>query len=360
MAPLGARLLDLDLSGSLELTEVGLAAVTSAHTRLSRLSLWNCLRVGPAGLAASLPRLGGRLRHLSLRGLQQLDDDTLEAVLAGLPGLTGLDLRACERLTGTGLAGAGGGAGTGVPARRPALTSLSLRGCYRVRGPESAAAIASLGPALRDLSLRDNWQWSAQDLGAALGGLAGLTCLDLSGLRNVSPAPAGGGGLPGLVVLAPSLITLRLAGMEGLRNGALSPLAGAAAGGGGPPHLHPHPLTSIDLTGCNGLDGAGLAPLGSGCPALATVRMAHCQGIKTRDDLGALGGMARLTWLDLTDCASFEAGGGVGALGGCASLRTLSLEGCRSAVGIDAGLVELVKVRAGGRAWGRGAWVERV
>jgi hypothetical protein len=88
--------------------------------------------------------------------------------------------------------------------------------------------------------------------------------------------------------------------------------------------------------------------------------MAHCQGIKTRDDLGALGGMARLASLDLTDCASFEAGGGVGALGGCASLRTLSLEGCRSAVGIDAGLVELVKVRAGGRAWGRGAWVERV
>jgi len=336
LAPLGPTLLDLDLSGCLELTEAGLAAVAAAHTRLTALSLWNCLRVGPGGLAASLPVLGGRLRRLSLRGLQQLEDGALEAVLAGLPGLAQLDLRACERLTGAGLAGAGGGGGTGAPPRRPGLTSLSLRGCYRVRGPDAAASIAALGPALRSLSLRDNWQWGAADLGLALGGLAGLTSLDLGGLRNVVTAGGGQGPLPGLAALAPSLLVLRLAGMEGLRNGALAPL------GAGP--TAPHPLTSIDLAGCDGLDGAGLAHLGAGCPALASLRLAHCRGIRSRDDLASLGGLARLARLDMTDCASFEAGGGVGALGGCAGLVSLSLEGCRSAVGIDGGLEGLAKV----------------
>ena len=68
----------------------------SGLTRLKVLSLWNCLRVTHQGL--------GHLRALpvvevSLRGC--LVDDSACPALAELGNLVRLDMRACERLTGT-------------------------------------------------------------------------------------------------------------------------------------------------------------------------------------------------------------------------------------------------------------------
>jgi hypothetical protein len=79
----------------------GLAHLTSLR-HLASLSLWNCLRVGEAGLLRLLGALSG-LTMLSLRGCQQLEDGALLA-LSQLGALRRLDLRACENLRGGGLA----------------------------------------------------------------------------------------------------------------------------------------------------------------------------------------------------------------------------------------------------------------
>jgi len=68
----------------------------SGLTRLKVLSLWNSLRVTDQGLAhlQALP-----IMELSLRGC--LIDDSACPALARLRNLVRVDLRACERLTGS-------------------------------------------------------------------------------------------------------------------------------------------------------------------------------------------------------------------------------------------------------------------
>ena len=66
--------------------------------RLRTLVLWNCMRVTVDGLGV-LSSLAA-IADLSLRGCAQLSD-ALCASVAHLSALTRLDLRACERFTGS-------------------------------------------------------------------------------------------------------------------------------------------------------------------------------------------------------------------------------------------------------------------
>jgi len=162
-----ASLCALDLSGCLELTDGGLAAV-AGFMDLEELVLHNCMKIGDAAVEA-VSQLSS-LRTLNLRGCSQLGDHHIAALCKGLSGLHDLSLQSCNGLTGTCLPALARGA--------PALAALNLSHCMRLdeRHLEHLAAL----PGLRRLDLTGCQAPAASGIGR-LAGLSALSVLRAAG-----------------------------------------------------------------------------------------------------------------------------------------------------------------------------------
>jgi Leucine-rich repeat (LRR) protein len=232
--------------------------------------------------------------------------------LAGLTGLTFLDLYDNRSITDTGvvalssltaltdlrLDGNGRVTDEGVMAlaEMTALTHLDLSSCVAVTDKAAVAAL-SLLTGLTSLNL---CSCSMTDEGVvALAGLTGLTFLDLASvlprytlLRNLNITDTGVVALSALTALT----DLRLKGNDRVTDEGVMGLAEMTA------------LTSLDLSGCEAVTDEGLTTLAT-MPALTQLLIIDC-GEVTDEGLTALATMPSLTHLGL-DCGSDVSGVGV-------------------------------------------------
>ncbi|GBF95996.1 hypothetical protein Rsub_08811 [Raphidocelis subcapitata] len=252
----------LDLSGSLELTDAGLAPV-SALTGLTELVLHNCMKLGDRAVAA-LSRLSS-LRCLNLRGCSQLGDHHAAALFPALAGLEALSLQSCAGLTGACLEAIARGA--------PRLTRLNLSRCVH----------------LEEGRLR------------ALGGMSGLTWLDLTACPV--PGPAGLTWLSALTALTtlrgeqwrqappPPRVPPRRA-VSSVAAGAASAASSSAAALAGAAHgalRLPPRLARLDLRSA-ALTPSSLAALLRGLPPKSAASL-DLRGLRPlRDERGGGGG----------------------------------------------------------------------
>lgn len=281
----------LDLSRCPAVTDASLAHLAPLSA-LHSLRLQQC-DVSGAGLAhlrAALGRTDGHVVDLDLSGCRMTDEGLLSlAGMRGPPALRSLSLSfnrgVCRGLRA--LAGA------------PRLTRLVLRSC-RAAGDDAALHAAAL-PRLRALDMCDCE--ALTDAGVAHLRLStSLEDLDLRRCPGVSgDALAHLGGLT-------RLTSLRMGGAVSIM-GPTSPRAASVRGAGSRPrvgdeHLaHVAGLTALrqlEVAPAEGVTDAGLATLSAALVHLTSLRLTWCERV-TGAGLEALSSLA-LVRLDLTGC----------------------------------------------------------
>lgn len=257
-------------------------------TGLTSLSLRACAELTDDGL--QLLGALSRLQEIDLADCYNLSDATL-ASLANLSALSKLDLACCDSFTATGLAALG---------RVSTLHTLLLPACWHV-DDGMLGTLATALPSLQCLSLFEAGE-AVTDAGLVhLGGLTGLTALDL----GYSCWQQTSNGLLQLVRKLPKLRMLSLAGTEGTNDSILEAVASLMQ------------LTSLDVSECQRVTAAGLRCLGA-LPALLEVNVGW--NLKLPDEaLSAL--PPSLTKLDLSYCCDLTDA----ALGAAASLPNLAV-----------------------------------
>eukprot|EP00854_Cymbomonas_tetramitiformis_P022759 gene22759-27478_t len=326
------------------------------------------------GTAPLTAALFPRLERVSLRGCapSAVTDAVVERVVAGLPGLTALDLAGCARVTDTALAALGAvrkKLAATFPSRvaARALVTLDLTRCTRITDV-GVSALASL-TTLATLRLGDCLHVTDAAL-QSLVALTALTALDLHQCRHVTDA-----GLASLTAL-PSLADLSLRGCRVTDAGVSSSLLALTAltaldlrchlvstaalprlaacpalhslslnscrpGHGVDPVVVPPALTRLDISGCSQIPEAQLLALAS-LPRLASLDLSHCRLGVTDGLLAALAAspsIASLTSLNIAKCNGLTANG-LASLTPLAHLASLNLDKCNTAV-TDATLVAL-------------------
>jgi hypothetical protein len=255
-------------------------------------------------VAAGCPRL----TSLDLRGCSNVVDAGIERVALCCPNLTSLDLGGCENVTDAGI--------EVVAASCPNLESLDLQYCENVTDTGLATVAVSCSR-LRSLNLYDCYNVTDVALARLAAGCLHLALLDLTGCESVSDA-----GLATLVLGCPKLLPHRLAS----RNKGDLFLAAVA-------RTHPH-LTWLNLRCCN-VTGWGLEQLVAGCPSIDWLNLDRCKHV-TDEGLAKL--VARCPYL-LPDRLASDAKGDL-FLAAVASvhpnLKALNLQHCSSVT--DVGL----------------------
>ena len=113
----------LNLQGSSQLTDAGLAVLVAGGAGVQRLNLGGCYRLTDVGVGVLVGGVMGRtLTHLSMFQCFHVTDAGVERVVKGVQGLVHLDLHSCVAITGKVLdvlgkrreAGEVAGAGEGV------------------------------------------------------------------------------------------------------------------------------------------------------------------------------------------------------------------------------------------------------
>jgi hypothetical protein len=333
-------------------SHAGAAAADEAAELLASLGLCaldeRAADKGPAAAAQTRPRL--RLRGLLAAGCRLGPEDLLALAASGcLRSARALDLSHCEPLRKPAPCGGGEGAGAephplvALLAPRPPPGAANGGGGGGGRPPRSApralralrldavhltdaAAVAlapALGPSLRELSVvacrplgnaglhalaaacTRLWDLSvggggphAWDEASALGGspaLAGLARLSVSRRAGLGDA-----GLAALLVGAPRLRALRLAGCYSVtdRGLAAAPLGlrevaavGMDASFTGAPLARLTALRAARLSACPGVTPAAAQLVAACCPQLAELRLpGHLAGLALPGGRGACGG----------------------------------------------------------------------
>ncbi|KAL3144635.1 hypothetical protein ABBQ38_001994 [Trebouxia sp. C0009 RCD-2024] len=307
-------------------SNLGLIMICSAQT-ITKLDLSKCVNVTNSGVSG-LTRLQ-RLQSLDLSDCNNLGDDSLQALLPGLPHLHTLTLQHCTHVTDAGI--------TGI-SQSSQLTSLNLALCREITdtGVASVAALPLLHTLdltfcdrITDASVHHLHQLPGlQNLGmaccklsssgvGALGSLEGLTCLDLVGcVDGVTPDAMR------LLSQAPRLKSLNLAFCSLLSDAGVQALSRLTT------------LSNLNLAYCKWLSNDGILTT-STLTALTSLNLQGCCQTAPHLDMGlaALHCMPYLVHLSLGSCKL--APGAITHLSALTQLLELSLRFCKGVVPPD-------------------------
>eukprot|EP00241_Pyramimonas_parkeae_P001252 CAMPEP_0114251070 /NCGR_PEP_ID=MMETSP0058-20121206/15063_1 /TAXON_ID=36894 /ORGANISM="Pyramimonas parkeae, CCMP726" /LENGTH=589 /DNA_ID=CAMNT_0001364825 /DNA_START=116 /DNA_END=1885 /DNA_ORIENTATION=- len=270
---LPASLTSLHLCGSLQVTDVGLAAL-SGLTALKDLALERCHRVSEAALTR-LP-----LQHPKLQILHLLEgvhvSNAVAASLAACTDLVSLTVAFNTQLTDAGLLALAAG---------PVARTLHTLMLYHCSGVD--------GYGVRDLTqlrtLHLNWCDGVRDDGL-LHGVSTLTYLQELGLKMCWQVTANG---TAALSCMSSLHALDLSGCESLDDAAVSNLSGLCS------------LERLSLWGCHEVSDASIAALGRSLTQLRALNLAWVPLI-TDAAVISLRRLRLLEKLDLTCCQNIS------------------------------------------------------
>mmetsp|Transcript_19470 Transcript_19470/g.58847 ORF Transcript_19470/g.58847 Transcript_19470/m.58847 type:complete len:617 (-) Transcript_19470:3229-5079(-) len=282
--------------------------------RLEWLSLKRCRAVTDGSLAGLAPLT--RLTHLSLARCFKVTDAGVEIVVAALPQLESLNLKALYRLSDAGVAAC---------ARLPHLTALNLTSCRKVTDA-AMGSLAAGAPCLRDLKITDCFLIGDAGLTAATA-LTALTSLQAR-LGHQQHAARSDAGWRSLLPCLSCLVRLAL----------------SCRG----PEEHAGAITDATLTAIAGLTALqelridqAYAATDAGVAALAALRrLTSLQLHETRrltdGGLEALGALGRLQRMVLADQGQLSDRGIAAAGTRLPLLRRLALRQCSGITGVCA------------------------
>jgi hypothetical protein len=121
----------LDLGGCSNITDAGLASLSSSLTGLQTLNLYGCRNITDAGLSSLSSSLTG-LQKLSLSSCENITDAGLSSLSSSLTGLQTLDLEDCYKITDAGL--------SSLSSSLTGLQTLNLWGCDKITDAGLASA----------------------------------------------------------------------------------------------------------------------------------------------------------------------------------------------------------------------------
>jgi Leucine Rich repeat len=301
------KLVELQLSTAVQLTDAGVAAVAEHCPQIRTLKI--------AGNHAITDRAVGALR--SCRSLEMLDlsfcsllTDAAAKDLAALPALTTLSVarwNVTDAFVQDLLCGGGGGGGKALKDLNLAgcaaisdgaldhisvhaaerMEALHLRQCRRVSDAGLELLVRSC-TALRELDISCNDNITADAVGL-LGEMGSLRVLKASQMSNVSDAAVA------RLAAAGQLTSVRLSWCPLLTDAAADSLAGCRS------------LTEVNLSGVKLLTDAGVYALAS-LPALKRVKLTYC-GRLSNAAVDALAGAANapLKEVDVRSCRRIHA-----------------------------------------------------
>ena len=194
------RLVNLDLSGCIDISDLGLAGLCSGSAQLKTLSLQSCVRVTNEGLALVASRFK-HLERLSTRGCPQINERGFRTV-ASLTSLTDLDL--CSTTISS----------LSILSSLSKLNKLNLSNCSQLSSLDGIQSMTSLS----DLNLNNCSRLPIKSL-SWLSSLSSLQVLNASKLKAlpslIKPSSDEADGMEGLSGLS-SLAALRLSANKSL------------------------------------------------------------------------------------------------------------------------------------------------
>lgn len=246
------HLIEIDLRGCDQITDMAVHTLAGGCKQLKKLFLANCRSLTARAFApALLPSKLLVLQQLDLSQCTQVNDEALSFISESCPALHMLSVAGCEAISDLGI--------TKVAEGCRALHNLVLDRCPSVsdKGVEAVARHCKL----TKLNLR-NCDVTNRTVFVLSRNCQGLISLDLSFCEGIDDA-----ALRQLPVGFPLLRSLFLEEIPNLSATALAALGGC------------HKLEELKLAYCAGTDDSVLAQLGQGCPMLRSVDLSNCPKI---------------------------------------------------------------------------------
>ena len=295
------KLSRLNLSGSLDLSDLGLRVIAENLTTLVYLDLAYCSQVTDAGVAAIAHKLTA-LATLILRACTRVTDVGVAAVADKLTGLAALDLAWCEQVTDAGVRGV---------VDKLALTTFDLGGCNQVTDV-GVAAVADKLTALTTFSLWDCKRVTDAGVVAVAENLTALASFDLGGCDQVTDA--------GVVAVAENLTALariHFSGNQVTDAGVVAVAENLTA------------LTHFSLRNCNQVTDAGVVAVAENLTALTHLSLRNCNQVTDAGVVAVAESLTALVHLNLQGCEKVTAL--PESMGRLQNLEALGLNGTRLA-----------------------------